>query len=64
MKPTVEIIVSPQGEITIDAVNFKGADCEKATAYLEDALGVVKNRAKKPDYHQSRKAGQKQTLGL
>ena len=64
MKPTVEIIVSPQGEITIDAVNFKGADCEKATAYLEEALGVVKDRVKKPEYHQTRQAGQNQKLGL
>ncbi len=63
MKPTVEIIITPQGEISIDAVNFKGADCEKATAYLEEALGVVKNRAKKPEYYQTRQACRKQKLG-
>jgi hypothetical protein len=63
MKPTVEIIITPQGEISIDAVNFKGADCEKATAYLEEALGVVGSRAKKPEYYQARQAGRKQKLG-
>jgi hypothetical protein len=63
MKPTVEITINPQGEISIDAVNFKGADCEKATAYLEEALGVVKNRAKKPEYYQERRSRSQQKLG-
>jgi hypothetical protein len=51
---TIEIIVSSTGEIKIDAVGFKGADCEQATRFLEEALGVVNQRAKKPEYHQSR----------
>jgi len=41
MKPTIEIIIAPTGEITIDAVGFRGADCEKATHFLEEALGVT-----------------------
>jgi hypothetical protein len=28
---TIDIIVSPQGDISINAIGFKGADCEKAT---------------------------------
>ena len=63
MKPTIEIIVSASGEITIDAVGFKGADCEQATRYLEEALGQPASRTKKPEYHQSRKAGQQQRIG-
>ena len=54
MKPTIEVIVSPTGEIFIDAVGFKGADCEKATRFLEQALGIAKQRVRKPQYHQSR----------
>jgi hypothetical protein len=50
MKPTIEIIVSTQGDISIDAVGFKGPNCEKATRALEDALGVVQQRSKKPEY--------------
>ena len=30
--------VAPNGEIQIDAVGFKGTDCEKATRFLEEAL--------------------------
>jgi len=52
MKRTIEIIVSPAGEIKIDAVGFKGADCEAATRFLEEALGVVGKKVKKPEYHQ------------
>jgi Protein of unknown function (DUF2997) len=51
MKKAIQIIFSSSGEIQIDAVGFKGADCERATRFLEDALGVVSNRVKKPEYH-------------
>ena len=50
MKRTIEIIVSPRGDISIDAVGFRGPDCEKATRALEEALGVVQQRNKKPEY--------------
>jgi hypothetical protein len=63
MKKTIEVIVSPNGQIQIDAVGFKGADCERATQFLEEALGVVRNRAKKPEYHQSRQTKLKQKAG-
>jgi hypothetical protein len=52
MNRTIEIIIGTIGEIQIDAVGFKGPDCEKATAFLEQALGVVGNKMKKPEYHQ------------
>ena len=60
MKPAIEIIVGADGGITINAVNFKGADCEKATKYLEEALGVVNRKVKKPEYHQAAKRQQVQ----
>jgi len=50
MKPTIEIIIAPTGETAIDAVGFKGADCEKATKFLEEALGVIGGRTPKADY--------------
>jgi len=53
MKPTIEVVVSPQGDIVIEAVGFKGADCEAATKFLEEALGVLKARDRKPEYHQA-----------
>ncbi len=63
MKRTIEVTVSPQGDILIDAVGFKGADCEKATHFLEEALGVVGPKQKKPEYHQRGRTAQSQRLG-
>ena len=63
MKPTVEITIQPTGEILIDAVGFKGADCEKATGYLEEALGLVGVKQKKPEYHQRRSITGQQRIG-
>jgi len=63
MKRTIEVTVSPRGEILIDAVGFKGADCEKATRFLEEALGVVGAKQKKPEYHQRSTTAQNQKLG-
>ena len=63
MKPTIEVIVFPTGDIVIEAVGFKGADCEAATRFLEAALGVVNAKVKKPEFHQSARSTRQQTLG-
>jgi hypothetical protein len=63
MKSTIEIIIAPTGEITIDAVGFKGADCEKATKFLEEALGVIGGRTRKADYYARTTTANKQKLG-
>ena len=59
MAKTSEVIVDAGGGIKIDAAGFKGADCEKATAFLERALGQVKGRTKKPEYHRHVQAQQR-----
>ena len=63
MNRTVEIIIAPTGEIQIDAVGFKGPDCEKATKFLEEALGVVGKKVKKPKYHQHSSRTNQQKIG-
>lgn len=60
---TIEITIAPSGQIAIEAVSFKGADCEAATKYLEQALGVVGLKTKKPEYYQRRKGHNQQRLG-
>jgi hypothetical protein len=47
---TIEVIVKTDGGIKIDAVGFTGADCEKATAFLEKALGKTTGKQKKPEH--------------
>jgi hypothetical protein len=63
MKRTIEIIITPQGQVQIDAVGFKGPDCELATAFLEETLGVVGARQKKPEFHQRQVTKHQQKLG-
>ena len=63
MSKSIEVIVSPSGEIQIDAVGVKGADCEQATKFLEEALGVVRHKQKKPEYHQRNVSKHQQKIG-
>lgn len=63
MKQTIEVIIAPDGAIQIDAVGFKGTDCEHATKFLEEALGCVQQKQKKPEYHQQAKAKHQQRIG-
>lgn len=48
---TIEVIVQQDGSLKIDAVGFQGADCEKATAFLEQALGHSTEKQRKPEYY-------------
>ena len=63
MARQIEVIVSPAGEIKIDAVGFKGGDCEKATAFLEAALGTPGKKVKKPEYYANARTSCTQKVG-
>ena len=63
MKSAIEITIAPTGEIKIEAIGFKGTDCEKATKYLEQALGTVSGKVKKPEYHQRQQNQRQQRIG-
>ena len=63
MKPTIEIIIYPDGTLKIDAIGFKGADCEQATKFLESALGQTAQKQRKPEYHQSARSINQQKIG-
>ncbi len=63
MKRSIEVIIGTAGEIQIDAVGFKGPDCEQATMFLEEALGTVGTKVKKPEFHQHSQTKAQQKLG-
>lgn len=50
---SIEVIVSPEGDVKIEAIGFFGQMCKKATEALEKALGLSKNRTPKKEYFQS-----------
>ena len=40
-KERIDVWISPEGAITIDAVGYTGSSCEEATRFLETSLGTV-----------------------
>ena len=63
MSRSIEILIAPDGTLTIDAVGFKGADCDQATKFLEQALGLTAGKQRKPEYHQNMRRQSQQKLG-
>jgi hypothetical protein len=61
---TIEILINPAGQLTINAAGFAGLDCEKATAFLEQALGAVAQKQRKPEWYRPLARRQHQKVGL
>ena len=59
----IEVIVHPSGKLEVDAVGYRGASCEQATAFLEQALGEVQRKQRKPEYQLRAVREQKQRVG-
>ena len=60
---SIEVIVMPDGSLSIDAVGFKGPACEKATRFLEEALGQIASKQRKPSYSERNKTQRQQQVG-
>ena len=48
----IEVVVSPQGETTVQTKGYAGADCLTASAFLERALGVSVNDLRTAEFYQ------------
>lgn len=48
----IEVIVSPQGEATVQTKGYAGADCLRASKFLEDSLGVSTSDQKTSEFYQ------------
>jgi hypothetical protein len=59
----IEILIELSGAIQIDAVGFNGSDCEKATAFLEQALGTLQQKQHKPEYYRQAHRKEQQKVG-
>ena len=64
MKRQLDLIIHPSGALQIDAIGFSGPDCEKATAFLEQAIGAVSSKQRKPEFHHRALRKTTQRLGL
>ena len=63
MKRNIEVIISSTGEVSINAIGFKGSDCEHATRFLEEALGVGGQKVKKPEFYVRNQTKAQQRIG-
>lgn len=52
-KPFIDITISPQGDVVIEAQRYKGAACQDATRPYVNALGLPAVMTAKPEMYQT-----------
>ncbi len=52
MSRIIEVTVSPTGETTVQTKGYAGSDCQQASKFIEQALGVVTQEAKTMEFFQ------------
>jgi hypothetical protein len=53
MPRIIEVTVSPTGETTVQTRGYAGADCLRASKFLEQSLGVIVNETKTTEFYQA-----------
>jgi len=59
----IEVTVNPDGSVSVEALGYSGPECEKATAFIEEALGEVQTRKRKPEYYLGQRNREKVSQG-
>jgi hypothetical protein len=54
----IQIIVSPDGSVSVEALGVVGASCLDLTKAIEDALGEVESRECKVSFYEQAEAGE------
>jgi hypothetical protein len=49
---TIEVIVSPQGEIRVETKGFAGGECREASQFIEKAMGQRTSEQLTAEFHQ------------
>jgi hypothetical protein len=58
---TIEIIVSPTGETTVETKGYTGASCRDGSRFLEEALGTKTGEKLTPEFHKAPQAERRLT---
>lgn len=53
MRKTIEIIVTPKGETTVQTRGFVGSSCRDASKFIEQALGQRTGEQLTAEFHQT-----------
>ena len=56
---TIEIIVTPTGESSVQTKGFAGSSCRDASRFIEQALGRRTRERLTAEYHQTQAARQR-----
>lgn len=49
---TIEVVVSPQGEVSVQTKGFAGSSCREASQFIEQALGQWLGEQLTAEFHQ------------
>ncbi len=60
MTQTIEILVAPSGETTVQTKGFSGASCRQASRFLEEVLGTKTSERFTGEFHQTVECKQQQ----
>lgn len=60
---TIELIVSPTGEVRLQTKGFQGKSCQEASRFLEEALGTKTTETLSAEYYQQAPASQQLQQG-
>lgn len=60
---TIEIIVSPKGETTVQTKGFTGSSCKDASKFIEQALGETTGEKLTAEFYQTVNAQQQVNQG-
>ena len=50
---TIEIVIAPNGQSTVETKGFTGTECRDASRFIEQAIGQQTNEILKSEFHQS-----------
>jgi hypothetical protein len=59
MARVIEVVVSPTGEVTTQTKGYAGAECQQASKWLEQALGIVTQDRKTAEFFDNALVGQR-----
>ena len=48
---SVDVIISPQGDVKVEAQGYSGSSCTEATKFITEALGKQVSEEKTADYY-------------
>lgn len=51
---TIEVLIKPTGEVTVETKGFAGAACQAASRQLEQALGLKGREQLTTEFHASK----------